>query len=75
MNLSSEKYRNDIGLHVHQPLLTLSQASPCFHVSEVQVSKKHWVKEENAHVEQFLLFPQCFYSVFSSLSTIFLLTL
>ena len=50
----------------HQPPheLTLSQTSPGFYVSAVQV---FWIntvgKGEIAHHEQFLLFPQCFLAV------------
>ena len=40
--------------------LTLSQASPGFSVSAVQVFENTVGKEEIARNEQFLLFPQCF---------------
>ena len=42
------------------PKLTLSQTSPSFYMSVAQVLKTLWGKGENAHNEQFFLFPQCF---------------
>ena len=43
--------------------LTLSQTSPGFYISAVQVFWKHNGKRKIARNEQFLLFPQCFLSV------------
>ena len=43
--------------------LTLSQTSPGFYVSAVQVFWKHRGKGEIARNEQFLHFPQLFHSV------------
>ena len=47
-------------LMLAKEILTLSQTSPGFYVSGVQVCCKHCGKGEIAHYEQFLLFPQCF---------------
>ena len=43
-----------------QKCLTLSQTSPGFYVSEIQVFENTVGKGEIARNEQFLLFPQCF---------------
>ena len=42
---------------------TLFQTSPCFYLSAVQVFENSVGKGEIGHNEQFLLFPQCFLSV------------
>ena len=44
-------------------ILTLSQTSPSFYVSAVQVFENTVGKGEIARNEQFLLFPQCFLPV------------
>ena len=41
--------------------LTLSQTSPCFYMSELQILKSTVGNGKIAHKEQFLLLPQCFY--------------
>ena len=43
--------------------LTLSQTSPGFYVSAVQVFLETVGKGETARNEQFLLFPQCFLTI------------
>ena len=48
--------------------LTLSQTSPGFYVSAVQIFWKHCGKGEIAHNEQFLLFPQCFLPIWRTFS-------
>ena len=50
---------------------TLSQTSPGFNMSVVQLFWKTLGTEEILHNEQFLLFPQCFY-LFGELSAIFI---
>ena len=49
--------------NVTEIMLTLSQTSPGFYVSAVQVFENNVGKGEVAHNEQFLLFPQYFISV------------
>ena len=49
---------------------TLSQTSPGFFVSAVEVLKTLWDKGEIARNKQFLLFPQCFLPVWKSFCNI-----
>ena len=52
--------------------LTLSQTSPCFHLSAIMSIEKIEGKGEIAHNEQFLLFPKCFFYLLEELSAIFI---
>ena len=52
-------------IQVGNILLTLSPTSPRFYLSAEQVFENTLEKEEIAHDEQFLLFPQCFLLFFA----------
>ena len=63
-----EKYKQELCVRVPRLacnllILTLSQTSPGFYVSAVQIVWKHCGKGEIARNDQFLLFPQCFLPV------------
>ena len=58
-------------LFQHTGKLTLSQTSPGFYVSAVQVFRNTVGKGEIAHKEQFLLFPYCFLTFWKTFSHVY----